>query len=477
MKKHPYLLAAALAAPLFSSTHLAQAAPLANAARYVAPQATSQRDVFSNGITLVTRPDRTAPRVAFSIQVRAGAADETATNAGWRRLLAETMLRAVRQKTGSDAVWTRTQLQSHAETLGGRIGASVGDDMIEFWATGDSAHAVQLLDLLMAVLSRPRLSDSDLQAARETVAFGDESTTNIAARATSFLRSQLYRDARGGRLAYGLQTDGTGATTEKLTAEQLQELFRRFVVPSRFIVSVAGDADYARLRNRLSSLPRVAPGESTAPPLFQDLWGEPPYTVRQMRTNDAWVFVSYRVAGATGSDAPALRVLTALLGETPTSRLSRRFTTRAFSMNGALRASAVRGFGGSTLTPRRFGSELTLFVQTEPDSVDAAKNALLDEVRKLRDTPLSAAELSRAKAFVRGSWATEREDLRDRAFYAAQALSLNPVPQFRAGTEGISVPADTDWPARVEAVTVDDIQRVAKRYLTGYAVALVMPEE
>ena len=199
------LLAGTTLVSTHMSTHIAHAAPAAKGAPaakavpYAAPKATSQREVFANGITLVTRPDRTSPRVAFSIQVRAGAADETPENAGWRRLLAEAVLRAVRQNAGSDAVWTRAHLQSRAESLGGRIGASVGDDMIEFWATGDSTAAPQLLDLLLALLSRPRLSEDDVQAARETVQFGDESTSNIASRATSFLRGQLYRDGRGRR--------------------------------------------------------------------------------------------------------------------------------------------------------------------------------------------------------------------------------------------------------------------------------------
>jgi predicted Zn-dependent peptidase len=99
------------------------------------------------GLTLVTRVDRNAPRVAISLLVRAGAVDETSNDAGWRRLLTETMLRASLPENGDGAI-TGLQMQKLAEDAGGRIGATVGDDVIEFWATGDSRNASTLARLV-----------------------------------------------------------------------------------------------------------------------------------------------------------------------------------------------------------------------------------------------------------------------------------------------------------------------------------------
>jgi predicted Zn-dependent peptidase len=66
-----------------------------------------------------------------------------------------------------------------------------------------------------------------------------------------------------------------------------------------------------------------------------------------------------------------------------------------------------------------------MFAQTSASNVDSAKDALLDEVRKMRETSLSATELLRAKNFARGSWAVDREGLRERAFQAGLALRLS----------------------------------------------------
>jgi predicted Zn-dependent peptidase len=437
------------------------------------------RTVLPGGATLVTRLDRSAPRVAISLLVRAGAVDETPDEAGWRRLLTEAMLRASLPEGGTGAV-TGLQMQKLAEEAGGRIGATVSDDVIEFWATGDSRNASTLLDLLLSVVQHPRLSDADVRAARSrTVERIAGERDDVAVMATAALRGQLYRDTRGDLIAYGLPSTGTTESLGNLNRERLLELYRRYFVPSRFTVAGAGDVNVTALRTRLERLPAVV--ETPVPPLQPSLFALPAKTdpaliVRQVPTRDAWVFISYRVAPSTSADAPALRVLAAALGEEPNARLQRRVSAQ----NNRLGFGGVTGPGAvaaASITPRRYGGELVMFAQTSASNVDAAKDALLDEVRKLRETSLSATELLRAKNFARGSWAVDREGLRERAFQAGLAAAVNPVPALARGTASMAVANDWDWPAQIAAVTAADVRRVAQKYLNAYAVALIMPED
>jgi zinc protease len=427
----------------------------------------------------VTRVDRNAPRVAISLLVRAGAVDETSNDAGWRRLLTETMLRASLPENGDGAI-TGLQMQKLAEDAGGRIGATVGDDVIEFWATGDSRNASTLLDLLLTVVQRPRLSAADVRVARgRTVGRIENERDDVAVLATAALRSQLYRNASGELVAYGLPSTGTAESLGKLSRERLLELHRRYFVPSRMTAAGAGDLNILALRARLEKI--VGASETPIPPVSSSLFAlpgknDPALIVREVPTRDAWVFVSFRVAPSTSADVPALRVLAAALGEEPNARLQRRVSAQ----NNRLGFGGVTGPGAiaaASITPRRYGGELVMFAQTSASNVDSAKDALLDEVRKLRETSLSATELLRAKNFARGSWAVDREGLRERAFQAGLAAAVNPVPALAAGTTSIAVANDWDWPARVAAVTAADVRRVAQRYLNDYAVALIMPED
>jgi len=451
-----------------------------------------------NGVTLIARRDVLAPRIALSLLVRAGAGDETADSAGWRRLLTDAMLRAslenksaaaTEPKPTADAPPTETppvasaaapkarsmeELQREAEKWGGRLGASVGDDYVEFWAVGDSAGSDQLLELLLGLAMRPRLGDEEIDAARRRMLSRLEvANENIALKATNALATQLYRDGRGEPVAYGLPTNGTFKSLTNLTSDKVRKLYQHYFAPSRLIVAAAGDVHFDRLRGVLGKPDQSANWSQAGKPIIHAKAPsfvapdktQPPLTVRQMNTPTAWVFVAYSTAGTNAGDYVALRVLAAAMGEASKSRLPTRLMgSRDNRLVGRSGTESATTQVAVQLTPRRFAGELIFFAQTSPQSVDSVKNAMLDEVRKLKEQPLSRVELESARNFVRGNWAVERESLRERA--------------LQTGLSSVSnAPADTTWPARVAAVTAADIQRVAKKYLDNYAVALIMPQE
>jgi zinc protease len=263
-------------------------------------------------------------------------------------------------------------------------------------------------------------------------------------------------------MVYGLPEQGTRESLESLTPDKLREYYNRYFQPANFTVAVVGDVDAAALRARLEKVSATSSGTRTAPPapvFAMPRQTDPPLVVKQMETEFAWVFIGFAVTGYSHADYAALRVLAAALGEAPNGRLPRRLLAPASVGEDALalQVSAV-------ITPRRYASEFILFGQADVSNVDDAKDAILDEVRKLRETPLSQSELTRARNFVLGSWAVDREGLRERAFEVALAPALD-------------APVDTTLPARVNAVTADDVRRIAQKYLQAYTVALIMPEE
>lgn len=448
----------------------------------------AQTEKLSNGVTLVTRNDRTSPRVAYSILIRAGAADETTGTAGWRRVLTESMLRAsktegfapARATKRADALTTDAlpdsltglQMQRLAEAAGGQVGASVGDDTIEFWAVGESRGAAALLDVLLQMATHPRLSTADIDSGRRRVgAAGEASQDDVAQSATSALRAQIYRGTAGSPLAYGLVPQGTETSRRGLTDDRIHAFFQSYVRPDNIVVSAAGSFDAPSLKARLQTLTApqgVAPADDSvtrgAVPSFAPIVkSEPTLLVRQLPTADAWIFVSFLGAPSNGPDLPALAVMSALLGEAPGARLPRRLLgSRPPSLGGPPDETAQQA--AVSFVPRRFGSEFVLYAQTQASSVESVKNALLDESRKLRDTSVGEAELMRARNFVRGNWAIDREPLRERAYNAGLAAAVG------AGS-------DVNWPSSVMKVTPADIRRVAQKYLGGYAVALIMPQE
>jgi predicted Zn-dependent peptidase len=416
---------------------------------------------LSNGITFVTRPDTIAPRVGLSLVIRTGAADETPETAGWRRLLVNAMLRGTPKGYELPAGSTLDDAEAlprAAEKAGGALGATVGDDFVEIYAVGDSQKAEGLLDLALAFWQKPRLSDEDLKNARErTQSQLEADDLDTAGKTQAALRSQIFRDARGELSAYGLPDFGTTESLAKLSDEKLRALHATRLATGRLTVAATGAFDAAALRQKLESLPASASGEPKTPFFAPPKAGAPALVVRELPIPSAWVFVSYPLAGNTNNDAAALRVLAAALGDSSKARLPGRLLKSQI-----MGSSPVASTVAAQFIPRRYAGEMVLYAQTGPQNVERVKNALLDEIRKVRETPLSALELESAKVYARGSWSIERQNLRERAFQTA----LGPA---------LGAPADTTWPARLQSVSSADVQRVAKKYLGSYAVALVMP--
>jgi predicted Zn-dependent peptidase len=341
-----FILAAVLA--------VAVAAPV-----YAAP-APVARGRTPGGAVVLAQVDRIAPRVAISLVLRAGAADETVATAGWRRLLMDAMLLGTRDPGSEGEVFLAgTELRERVEALGGRLSAQVGDDAIEMSITGPSTRAVALLDLLMAVATQPRLSDADVDRARRSLlrrlsdedgaAEGSSGALSglggdfaASARALRRLEERLYRDATGAPVAYGLSPSGTLQSLSNLDAPRLRELLRGYFAPSRRVLSFVGDLNLPVLTARASQLetrgawgvapesrPAFAPISATSPPLdvMEDVAkNKDPIGITRGEGPAASVFLSYPVDtnALSPREVAAMQVLASALGQSTRGRLSRR---------------------------------------------------------------------------------------------------------------------------------------------------------
>jgi predicted Zn-dependent peptidase len=107
---------------------------------------------------------------------------------------------------------------------------------------------------------------------------------------------------------------------------------------------------------------------------------------------------------------------------------------------------------------------LVLYVGTAPDNAARAEPALLREVARVRDEPVPADELARAKGYLLGRYAMDRRTNERLAwylgFYEVQGVGLGYPDRYRA---------------RVEAVTAADVQRVARVYLANPTILVLGP--
>ena len=402
------------------------------------------RQVLPNGLTVIVREDAAAGVVARSLQVRAGSRFESPTTTGITNFLHRAMMRGTSKRTA-------VQLATSSEDIGGSLDASGEVEAAEVRGQSLARNWETLLGLIAEVALEATLPADEIEKERRLL------LGQIKARADapfSLTFDTMLRDLYGSH-PYAAQSLGRKETIERLTRDDLLVHYRSIYRPERMVLAVSGEVPRDRVLRAAERLfGRMA--RATVPPA--EALPAPSATgdrrVITLPAQQAQIFVGYIVPGLLDPLYPAVRVLGATLGGGMAGRLFVELRDR-------------RGLAYSTgvVTPFRTGPAFFIaYLGTAPASASAAEAGVVSELERARATPVTADELARAKAYVRGQLSMDRRTNARQAWYMAY---------FEV------VGAGWDFPERfsraIEAVTAADVARAAERYLTRPTVVVLQP--
>jgi zinc protease len=245
---------------------------------------------------------------------------------------------------------------------------------------------------------------------------------------------------------YGKAPIGARSDVEGVGIDRLQAFYRRYYQPDNAVLVVAGRFDVAAtlaaIERYFGAVPRPArmlPPEPTVEPAQE---GAREVTLH--RPGDTQIVAAqYHIAPGAHVDAVAMSLLVGILTDAPAGRLYKTL----------IEEKRAAGQGGFVRAMKDPGSVVFLAEVGRGQELAPARATLLEQIEGLADRPITQAELDRVRTRMRNGY--ERM-LQDPARYGV-ALS-----------EAI---AKGDWRLlliardHVEAITLDDLQRVARNYL------------
>jgi zinc protease len=399
-----------------------------------------------NGLRVVVQPTTASQVVSIEALVRFSALDEGVAEAGLRQVLVAAM------QQGSAAVSGQT-LRQTLTLNGGSLEGRVHQDALEFTLTVPATATHLGLSALAEVLCRPALTDSGITNAILQTRSQVYGNFNGSLSVAGWLSQQLvYRNH-----PYLTRGAGSDAALALLTPERVREAYARYVTPGSVVLAVVGRCGEKEVRGQVNGLfgawtgTPPPPTMLTAPPALDASRLE----LREVPVKTACVMLTFPVCGVTHPDFLPLRVVDALLGGGTGARLFR-----------SVRAQRNLAYDVATTLPAQLaGSHFALYAQTGAPYIDEVKRAITDEIIRLQTERVSDEELKRAKAYLKGRYLLSHQ------YSALQAFDL-------AWNEliGLGVPFNAAFPARVDAVTADDIQRVSRDYFTHYYLVVVLPQ-
>jgi zinc protease len=404
------------------------------------------RFVLANGLRLIVTPMPGRELVSASLAIRSGAADEPAALAGASVL-------AARALTEGTEVRDAIALNEAAERLGASIHAEAGWDATSAGLDVPASRLAPALELLAEVVRRPSFPASEVERLR------DERLTDLLQakadprrRADEAYVSTIYAQSS----PYHRPAGGTAETVATLTPTELRAVHDRAFVPGRSAVVVAGDVDPDAVLAIVEGLFGDWAGDTGERDTIDDTSGVDARRVLVVHRAGAVqteIRIGHPGLSRQTPDFYAISVMGAILGGLFNSRLN---------MN--LREEKGYTYGASAgFDLRRARGPFTARAAVNTEATIPALHEFLVELDRIREAPVTDAELRAARDYLVGVFPLRFE-------------TPGPVAGSLAGLFIHGLPDDelARYRAAIEAVTADDVLRVAREHIRPDAAAIVL---
>jgi zinc protease len=398
---------------------------------------TIERIVSPRGIEAWLVRESTSPLVALAYSFHGGATQDSADKSG-AASLASNMLDEGAGELDSKAFHQR--LENHAIELSFRVGR---DDFTGTLRTLNE-HREEAFDLLHLALTAPRFDADALERVRAQV------ISNLHREVTSpnaLASVSWWRTAFPGH-PYGRETKGSLETVPKITADDLRDYVRRTFARNELKIAIVGDVDPvtagALIDRAFGSLPamndlRPVP-QATAAGLGRRI-------VTRIDVPQAVVTFGGPGIARNDPDFMAAYIVNHILGGGSfSSRLYREVREKrglAYGVSDSLvwfkRAAVV--VGGTATRAERTGDAIAIIEQ---------------EIKRMAESGPTPEELAKAKSFLKGSYALS---LDTSAKIAAQLVHIQ--------NDNLGIDYISRRDRLIDAVTIEDAKRVAKRLYGG----------
>jgi len=420
----------------------------------------ASRSILSNGLTLLCRENHSTEIVSLVCLIRAGLYDEPERLAGLAAVTGEAVIRGASTRPG----------KSFDEALvlaGGNLSSEPGQDFTQVRVVCTRPQWNAALKLIGAVLAHPRLSDEDIESARQAVLARSQALSqDWTAASYQGLSAALYPGT-----PYGRPLHGYAGTLASIKPDDVRAFWRDNYIQNRMWVGMVGDFTAREALDAAQKQFVEIPFRPAAPaqPKRVEAPGRPRLEIVERESPGpvlAQLMVGFLAPAATRAAYPVAAVLDTIVGGGKRSRLWTR-----------IREARSTGYElGSFYQPLQYQSHLVAYVMTpylrrdartgavEGIDLDPIKTALVTQFRDLAQQPPTAAEMARARAFFLGRYARQQERTSD------QARNLAWCEAMRLGAD-----FDRALPELLAAVTPAQVQALAAQVIQSQAMVVTLP--
>jgi predicted Zn-dependent peptidase len=403
-----------------------------------------QRDTLSNGLRVVTAPLDYAKSVACYVMLAAGSRYEEASTRGIAHFAEHMFFKGTERRP------TARDLAMEVDKIGGEFNAFTSKEYTGYYIRCAGEERDTALDVLVDMLRHSKFDSEELE--REKGVIVEE--MNMYIDTPRDYVGSLYEELIFGSNPLGWETLGTRDTVRGATRETFLDYLDHWYTPQRMVVGVAG-AVGADLIPRLEELLGDTSGNGSGLPAPAQLEkpSEPQLHVHQKDSDQANICLGVPSYPLEHPDRYALQMLATVLGTGMSSRLFLEVRER--------RGLAYYVYGIN----QSYTDTGTLVAQAGVDlaRADEAVAVIASEFRRLADERVPDDELEKARALAKGRFVLQTESPNGLILFGLRREVL----------EGEAIEPE-ELLAGLDAVTAEDVQRVAQDVIAANAMRLAV---
>jgi zinc protease len=396
---------------------------------------------LANGLEVYSVQDHSSPTVAINVWYRVGSKNDPEGRSGFAHLFEHIMFK-------STAHMPAEMMDRLTEDVGGMNNAGTADDFTKYYEVVPSNYLQTLLWAEGERLGSLTVDEANFKSERDVVK--EEYRFRVLSPTYGRFYNAIDRDSF---VVHPYRRPGIGSI-ENLDAATVQDVIafhNTFYRPDNAVLIVVGDFDQKQLdtwadrylgtiKRPTTTIPRVTVKEParTEAKRFEEHGPNVPLPA---------VAITWLAPSASSADADALNLAATILSNGESSRL---YQSLVYRQQLAQNASAYADLRED------LGLFIVTSVMASGKSPADGERALMAELATLQEKGVTAAELEKAKNLLITSALRERETNDGKASALGDAIFLE--HDASAVNKGL---------ARMQAVTVADVQRVVKKYVGG----------
>jgi len=404
------------------------------------------KSVLDNGIRLIVKENPFLPIVTIQVSFLGGVRFEEEAQNGINHFMAVMVTKGTRNQSS-------LEIAKKVERMAGSLNGFSGYNSFGLTFTFLSEHFEEAFNLLTEVIRQPSFDKEEMERRRRLILASIQQQEDELAR----LVFKLFRKTLYEKHPYRMDTLGTFDSIQRLTQKDLKEYYQRLVIPENMVLTVVGDVDQKQVvlavKKGLGDFkrePLLAPSISQEPPLQKKRKVEMHKVKEQAHFVLGFLGVSFH-----HPDSYALTVLGAALSGQG-GRLFRELRDKeslAYALDFMAQPNLDPGFIG-------------VYMGTHPNKLETAIEAVLRELKKVRDEGLTEEEVDRGKKYLIGNFEIGLQT------NGAQANQMSLDELYGFGFDHYQ-----KYPQEIQKVKKEDVNRAAKQYfnLESYAIAIIRP--